>query len=282
MQRRCLIKAIACAAAYPALGGMSGSLLAQSAYTGKFLLTVQLEGGVDVTSFCDPKMNVTGEPEINRWARTGETQRSGNIDYAPYAANAAFFQKYGNDMLVINGVDAQTNSHSVGVVNNWSGRNSEGFPSITALMAAESAPELPLAYLNFGGFGDTASIIRSTVIDEISQLRDVIFPNISNDGGAQSFRSDADWQRIQALQTQNLQRLANQPNLLAGDSKHRQSYLEAFSRAEGIKEFGNLLPNEESIQPLRTIGDERSTLHRQVQASLLAFSAGVSVSADLM
>ena len=35
-------------------------------------------------------------------------------------------------MLVINGVDAQTNSHTVRIVHNWSGRNSEGYPAVSA------------------------------------------------------------------------------------------------------------------------------------------------------
>lgn len=286
MQRRSLIKALAWAAGLPAIGGVNGSLLAQTAYTGKLLMTLQLDGGVDVTSFCDPKTNTVGEPEINRWARTLDTQQVGNLSYAPYAANAAFFDKYYQDMLVINGVDAQTNSHSVGIVNNWSGRNSDGFPSVTSLMAAHYAPELPLAYLNFGGFGDTSGVIRSTVIDEISQLRDVVFPNIPNDDdeGIENarYRRDSDWQRIQALQLQNMQRLSTQSNLLAGDLKHRESYFEALSRAEGIKEFGNLLPDANSVQPLRMVGEEESTLHRQVQAALLAFSAGVSIAADIV
>lgn len=290
MNRRNFIKTLASAAGYPALGGVGGSLLAQSAYTGKFLLTVQLEGGVDVTSFCDPKMNTRGEPEINRWARTLETQQAGNIAYAPFADNARFFEKYYQDMLVINGVDAQTNSHTVGVIHNWSGRNAVGYPSITALMAEYYAPDLPLAYLNFGGFGDTGGIIRSTVIDDVFQLRDVVFPNIPtidedlDDAEAQRarYRRDSDWQRIQALQLQNMQRLSTQANLLAGDQFHRQSYMDAFSKAEGIKEFGNLLPTAESVQPLRAVGEDESALHRQIQAALLAFSAGVSIAADIV
>ena len=62
-------------------------------------------------------------------------------------------------MLVINGIDAQTNSHTTGVLHNWSGRNAEGFPSITALFAARFAPKQPLSYLSFGGFSQTAGII---------------------------------------------------------------------------------------------------------------------------
>ena len=65
-------------------------------------------------------------------------------------------------MLVINGVDAQTNSHTVGIVHNWSGRNSEGYPAMSALLAARYGPELPVAYLSFGGYSDTGGVTRYT------------------------------------------------------------------------------------------------------------------------
>ena len=73
---------------------------------------------MDVTSFCDPKTNVSGELEINTWARNADVMQAGNIPYAPFATNGIFFEKYYQDILVINGVDAQTNSHAVGIVNN--------------------------------------------------------------------------------------------------------------------------------------------------------------------
>ena len=37
-------------------------------YTGPLVVVVQAVGGWDVTSFCDPKMNVPNELEINHWA----------------------------------------------------------------------------------------------------------------------------------------------------------------------------------------------------------------------
>lgn len=36
------------------------------AYEGPLLVTLQLDGGVDVTQLCDPKVNVRGEPKIDR------------------------------------------------------------------------------------------------------------------------------------------------------------------------------------------------------------------------
>ena len=35
------------------------------AYEGPLLVTLQLDGGVDVTQLCDPKVNVRGEPIVN-------------------------------------------------------------------------------------------------------------------------------------------------------------------------------------------------------------------------
>ncbi|MCH8174148.1 MAG: DUF1501 domain-containing protein [Proteobacteria bacterium] len=282
MHRRQFIRQLAWAGGLSTFPGFAGPLLAQSSYSGKLLLTLQLDGGVDVTSFCDPKMNVLGEPEINRWARTDEIRSAGNISYAPYADNQRFFDKYFADMLVINGVDAQTNSHSVGIVNNWSGRNSDGFPSLTAIMAASNAPELPLAYLNFGGFGNTQSIIRSSRIDDVSQIENIIFPNVVQNGGGSTYRRQSDWERIQRLQMQNMERLAQASGIPAGNRRNRQFYQDALLRAEGIKVFGDLIPPADEIQQRRELSASfSSNLHQQIQVCLLAFKSGVAITADL-
>jgi len=283
MHRRKFIKTLACAGGLTAFSGIAPSLLAQSTYNGKLLIAVQLNGGVDVTSFCDPKMNVAGEREINRWARSAETLQAGNISYAPFADNQRFFEKYYSDMLVINGVDAQTNSHTVGEVNNWSGRNSEGFPSLTSMMAAVQAPELPLAYLNFGGFGNTAGIIRSTRVNNVRDIRNIIFPNTSEYSADQSYQSQSDWDRIRDFHRLNMERLGQESGVLARNKNNRQFYLDAFGRAEGIKVFGDLIPDQNEIQQPRGAGKfGNSTLHQQIQVSLLAFKSGVSVAADVL
>ena len=118
-------------------------------YEGPLLVTLQLEGGVDVTQLCDPKVNVPGEPKINHWADAADPGQAGNILFAPIADNAQLFQEFGSDMLVINGVDAQTNSHETGKLFNWTGSNTEGRPSLSALFAAAQSPNQPLAYSVF-------------------------------------------------------------------------------------------------------------------------------------
>ena len=129
-------------------------------YDGPLLVTLQLEGGVDVTQLCDPKVNVPGEPKINHWADAADPGQAGNILFAPIADNAQLFQEFGSDMLVINGVDAQTNSHETGKLFNWTGSNAEGRPSLSALFAASQSPKQPLAYSVFGGFSRTGGADR--------------------------------------------------------------------------------------------------------------------------
>ena len=148
MKRRTFVKGLLA----PAVGAVSGFQLplANAAdYDGKLFVFVQADGGWDPTSFCDPKTNTPGEKVINHWAENGEIRQAGNLFYGDFANNAAFFEKYYDRMLMINGVDAQTNSHSAGVVHNWSGRVSEGYPSMTALLAAHHGPGLSTCVSQF-------------------------------------------------------------------------------------------------------------------------------------
>ncbi|MFT5209551.1 MAG: hypothetical protein ACI9CE_001273 [Flavobacterium sp.] len=283
MKRRDLIKSLAIAGGLGALPFSTKSLTAAASPDSRLLVSIQLTGGVDVTSFCDPKANVSGELDINNWSNTKSIGQVGNLTYAPFGGNEQFFQKYVNDILVINGVDAQTNSHSVGVVNNWSGRNAEGLPTITSLMAAATAPDLPLAYLNFGGFGHTQGIIRSTRIDQVAPLRNIIYPNQPQHNQSILYRRQSDWDRIRALHDQNATAMAGETSTTEGNRKNREFYLDAYSRAELIKAFGDLIPSASEFQAVRNIANNgNSTLHRQIQLTMLAFLSGVSISADLI
>ena len=181
MLRRDLLKQLG----YLGLAGMlpAGSrlALAQEGYSGPLLVTLQVAGGWDVTSFCDPKVNQAGELEINEWSRTSETERVGNIDYAPIEGNRAFFEKYYRQMLVINAIDAQTNSHDAGLTHNASGLIQFGYPTLSAVFAAAKAPELPMTYISNGGFDETARLVRSSRIGSVDQLSAIVRENGSLD-----------------------------------------------------------------------------------------------------
>ena len=239
---------------------------------------MQADGGWDPTSFCDPKANIPGEPVINHWAERDEVRQAGNIPYAPFARNVAFFEKYHRRMLVINGVDAQTNSHTVGIVHNWSGRNSEGYPTTTALLAAHFAPELPVPYLSFGGFSATGGLTRFTRIDNAGLLREIAHP-------AMDVFNEPDWEIVMSYRARRAKRQEAAPTLLPGDVRHLAFYRSAFA-TQGLEAYADAIPREEELEQedeYTGAGGGRfySNLRRQAQLTVLAFKTGVAVSADL-
>ena len=275
MKRRAMLKALLVAGG--AASGFRLPLVHAADYRGNLFVFVQADGGWDPTSFCDPKANTPSEPVINHWAERDEVRQAGNIVYAPFARNVPFFEKYHRRMLVINGVDAQTNSHTVGVVHNWSGRNSEGYPTTTALLAAHYAPELPVPYLSFGGFSQTAGLTRFTRIDNANLLRVIANPTI------EAF-NEADWETMESYRAETAMRLASAPGLLPGDMRHRSLYRSAFA-IEGLKEYADAIPPEEELEQAHCYAAPNanfcSTLRRQAQLTVLAFKTGAAVSADL-
>ena len=280
MKRRTLLQGLLAVGAGVAASGFPLPLIHAADYRGKIFVFIQAEGGWDPTSFCDPKANTPGEPVINHWAERDEVHQAGNIAYAPFARNAAFFEKYHRRMLVINGVDAQTNSHSVGVVHNWSGRNSEGYPTTAALLAAHYAPELPVPYLSFGGFSATSGLTRFTRIDNADLLRDIAHP-AAPIGDTRRYFSEADWAALESYRAATAERLQAAPDLLPGDVRHREFYRSAFV-TEGLKAYADAIPPEHELeQRVEGFDGAYSTLRRQAQLAVLAFKTGVAVSADL-
>ena len=251
-----------------ACGGFRLPLVQADDHLGKVFVFVQADGGWDPTSFCDPKTNTPGEPVINHWAERDVTRQAGNIPYAPFAGNETFFSKYYRRMLVINGVDAQTNSHTVGIVHNWSGRTSEGYPSMTALLAARHGPALPAAYLSFGGFSYPAGVARPTRLDSPDRIRSIATPNVGR-GGSRYFGS-ADWDALEGYGADTAQRITAEGSLLPSERERRRGFQSAFA-SEGLAEFAAAVPE---TQPA-------SALLLQIQLAVLAFKTGVAVSADL-
>ena len=283
MRRRTLLKGLLVTAV--TAPGFHLPLLNAADYRGKLFVLVQADGGWDPTSFCDPKTNVRGEPVINHWAQRDDIRQAGNIAYAPFAHNAAFFEKYHQRMLVINGVDAQTNSHSVGIVHNWSGRTAEGYPTLSALLASHYAPALSVPYLSFGGFSVTAGITRFTRINRASLLKAIAHPARRIHDTSQRIISDADWASLESARAATAERRAATPHLLPDERRYLAFYQSAFT-TEGLAAYAEAIPPEDQLEPREdTPGDFTrslgSTLRQQAQLTVLAFKTGVAVSADL-
>ena len=284
LKRRAFVKGLLA----PTVGAVTGFQLPfvnAAGYDGKLFVFVQADGGWDPTSFCDPKTNTPGERIINHWAENGEIQQAGNLFYADFGNNAEFFEKYYDRMLVINGVDAQTNSHSAGIVHNWSGRVSEGYPSMTALLAAHHGPRLPLSYLNFGGFSATASLVPFTRVRPHS-IRNIAAPEIADKNLSEPlyrYFPKSNWETLKRFRESNIVRLAAEPDLLPRATRNRRLYRAALSSeaTEGIKAYAALIPPDDELEQWEKFDLLGSGLRSQAQLAILAFKTRVAVSADL-
>ena len=250
----------------------------------RLLVTLQLNGGVDVTMLCDPKTNVSGEPKINHWADSLDPQQAGEIVYAPVANNDLLFERFGQDMMVINGVDSQTNSHETGQLFNWTGVNSEGKPSLTALFAAAQAPEQPLSYSVFGGLARTAGVIGYNRFDDLSVLRSLTQPDIDPWSG-ESKRWASQIARAQQSVDAEVARLQEMGALSVRQRLSVGDFAEARLQRDSLDKLAELIPDEEDIVQREEFnaGGEMfsSNLKQQMQSALLVFQSGLGVSADL-
>ena len=255
-------------------------------YRGKLCVFVQADGGWDPTSFCDPKGNTPGEPVINHWAEGDDIHQVGNISYAPFARNESFFEKYYDRMLVINGVDAQTNSHTVGIVHNWSGRNSEGYPSMSALVAAQYGSGLPVPYLSFGGYSETGGVTRYARLNNADLLRNIARPTRNRHNWQRRYIGEAEWAVLRARQADDAMRRAGEPGLLPSEARNMVLFESASDSVEGLQVYADAIPSEgnleQRVEQMTPSGSRfYSELRRQAQLTVLAFKTGVAVSADL-
>ena len=253
-------------------------------YGGRLLVTLQLDGGVDVTQLCDPKVNIPGERKINRWADTAEPGQIGNISYAPIAANEQLFRRFGSDTLVINGVDAQTNSHETGRLFNWTGSNAEGQPSLSALFAASQSPDQPLAYSVYGGLSRTGGLISLNRFDDLADMALLAQPGV-DPNTKQPLREAGDVERSHALVQADIDRLLMQPQLSVRQRLSMLRYKESRASRDGLQRLAALIPARDQIVPdvdIEARGQRFwSNLKRQMQGALMVFKSGLGSAADL-
>ena len=241
-------------------------------YTGPFYINLAAIGGWDVTSFCDPKSNVVGERTINSWADTASIQQIGNIAYAPVADNQNFFERFYQDMLVINGIDTQTNSHDDGRRHTWSGRLGFGYPSFGAIASSVIAPDLPLSLVHDSGYNETAGIARFSRLQNPDVIRNLV--NDSSVGEGEELYQLFDQNELDIITQFQEARLARQlssDQLLPRQINNMNALTLANSTRDELQLFADLLPSE----------FESDDDFRAAQLALLAYQSGLSVSCQL-
>jgi hypothetical protein len=239
---------------------------------GPYWMFFHAGGGWDPTSLCDPKGSRRDmDPEGLNHYLTSAIEEAGNIRYAPVANNAAFFQKHYKRVMVVNGLDTQTNSHDAGTRHVWSGKLAEGYPSLAALIASTVAEERPMAFISNGGYDYTAGLVAPTRTGNIGVLNRIAFPN-SIDGApaGEQFHTDATFNRIVKYQQDRQPYLTGAANLPKAQNSVSQLFVARMGQNE-VKRLSEYLPRE----------FEQAELKRQAQVAVAGFRAGIAQTANM-
>lgn len=261
---------------------------AQASAPNRFWISVNAGGGWDPTYFIDPKGDrprLDGRGPVNNYS-VNAISSAGNIvfpssyptDIDPPDGNspghfANFFPKHANRLLVINGIDTETNNHDAGSRYVWSGRIEEGYPSFGALAAAATAPSEPLSYISNGGYDNTASLVAPARIGEGEVFQQLAYPNASRPGsepGEQSpYFDDSIYAEIERARMDRLNRLINSSSL----PLQKQQMNELLMSRVGDNNLNRLV----ALLPERV----SSGLEGQAEVAVAAFSSGIAVAANM-
>ncbi len=258
--------------------GMSSIGRAQSRelppYEGPYYVVFNASGGWDTSYLMDPK----GVNEMNRLYKEGDILTNGQHKFAPTArhigkgmSNEDFFSKYGQELLVINGLDYSVNNHSPCSRYTATGKlDSLAYPTFAALVAACKGPEIPLSFLTFGNYSATGNLVPMARVPYLSSLK-----RLANAGGVQGnarrpYHDDFVNDRIeQALAAQMKARVSE---LHLPRVERSQSMLYAAQlNSKALERVAPFIPE-------KTPGE---SLSRQAEIALASFRAGVCVSANL-
>lgn len=254
-------------------GPFAGQASAATPYTGKLFLFVHADGGWDPTSFCDPKGSL-GASDMNPMNEyeAAAIESAGDIRYAPMGTNAAFFQKWYNRLLVINGIDTGTNSHDAGIRTTWCGTLTEGRPSFGALLAGVYGPTLPMAYISNGGYDYTANVISMTRVPDTGTLARIAFPDEINPGAENPgrYHTEGTIKRILAAREARHKAKLGQQRLPKLREEMSTLYASRLGQDE-LKQLIQYLPED----------FEQGPLQRQAQVAIAAYRAGICVGANL-
>src|SRR6185437_2285213 len=146
-------------------------------YAGPYYLVFNASGGWDTTYLMDPK----GVDELNRLYQEGDILTRGTHKFAPTAkhktgglSNEDFYAEFGDELLVVNGLDYSVNNHSPGARYMATGKlDSLAYPTFAALVAACNGPTCPLAFLTFGNYSATGNIVAMSRVPYAQSLQKI-------------------------------------------------------------------------------------------------------------
>lgn len=274
MHRRDFLRVAAAAGCAVATSPLFPKLAyADAPYAGPYWVTIHAGGGWDPTLLCDPKGRATeNDPDpLNMYFRD-EIEEVGPFRFAPVEGHRAFFERHRDRLLVINGIDTETNSHETGRITVWSGKAADTAPAFGALVAAVKDRRAPASFLSYGGHSETAGLVPATRLPDVSSIREVAFPHLLRADDAESaLFTDATRDRIRNAQLDRLERVAGR-STLPREQRATNVLFDANSTDNSLRRLAERLPSDLS---------GGNPLFAQAEVACASFAAGVCVSASL-
>lgn len=274
MKRRSFLKSVSAVAALSLVPKISKA--ADEVYNGPLYIFVHAGGGWDPTMFCDPK-------ETNKQVNMSKlrTSASGNnIKYPDLGVDyklSNFFDKYGQDLLVINGINTQTNSHRTGSRYFATGKISDGNPALGALLGAIHLPSSPLAYLGSGGYTGTSGITPKVSINSSGSLNQIVNPNFNRMSGSNevTFYPKDVYEKMKKMRLERMSNLSNNSKLESIKASIGQ-FSDAHVSAVNLKKIMEHIPDDINTHPKRS-----NDIFTKGRLAVAGYKAGLTAAVSL-
>ena len=294
MKRRDFMRMTATAGGLLVCGG-TRLALAQQAFSGPYWLFIEARGGWDPTSFCDPKgfgLGVNGD--INNYDQN-DIRQIGNIRYAPppdsfvndteLYSNREFFEAHYERLVVVNGINHGTNSHSVGRTASWTGSRARNYPSIGALIASEEGGELslPMVANSSAESSKTNGIVPRSLVKggDLNAIREIAYPNRTNVSQNNQYHTDNVRNLIEAASAERRQRQIAEQRLLRVQRALARHDAARNRDAASLQDFVSNLNNTSSPNSQVNSRSRARSLFNQAQTAFAAFEAGAAATAQI-
>ncbi|MEZ6067032.1 MAG: hypothetical protein R3B90_15335 [Planctomycetaceae bacterium] len=240
-------------------------------YEGPYYIVFNASGGWDTTYLMDPK----GVGGINRLYEAGDILTHGAHTFAPTAShkegglsNEDFYAEFGDELLVLNGLDYSVNNHSPCSRYMATGKlDSLAYPTFAALVAACQGPACPLSFLTFGNYSATGNLVAMSRVPYLPSLRRI------------ATRRRDRWQRAVPYHddcsiVSNGHSRSSMPTVAPALLPRQQRAKRLYAAQVNSRSLSRVTPYIPREIP-------KQRLAQQSEIALAAFKAGVCVSANL-
>lgn len=242
-------------------------------YDGPYYIVFNAAGGWDTTYLMDPKGG-----DINRLFEEGDILTHGNHRFAPTAAhkqgglsNEDFYDEFGDELLVFNGLDYSVNNHSPCSRYMATGKlDSLAYPTFAALVAACQGPDCPLSFLTFGNYSATGNLVAMSRVPYLPSLKRIANADAIDGNARAPYHDDFALSRIERALSDRRADRASQP-LLPRQERAENMLYAAQVNSRALQRVSPYIPKDIPKQRLA----------RQAEIALASFKAGVCVSANL-